>query len=629
MADFMIRFLVCNLFMIMIIATLSVIKRLFKNHLSGRMQYHLWFILLGLLAVPFLPVRPIGFLRIFSWFSRKAASANTRGISNEMNIRITSESADFMNDFALSVSRETPSIIGFFLFGVWLIGILAMILLFVRSKKRLKTLEKSALPLQNREIRKLYRDCLKEMNITKDIPIYSTAFLKSPVIVGLFRPCIYLPIHLISDYNIFDCTVFKRNTPDNNVFKHNAVKYNAASMSHKSQNELRYMLLHELQHYKHKDALVNYVMNIAGILYWFNPVVWYALIEIRNDREVACDTSVLEMLSENDYEDYGNTLINFAEKVSLTPFPFAAGISSNMEQMKRRILNIASYEKPSLRKRIRSIAVFVLTAVLLISTAPALSTYAVDSDRYYPDFSDENVSYVELSDYFGSYEGSFVLYDLEQDSWKIHNPELSTLRVSPNSTYKIYNALFGLEANIITPENSFISWNHERYPFDAWNTNQNLRSAMEYSVNWYFQVINEQLGSDTVSSYIRQIGYGNEDISGDSSAYWMESSLKISAVEQVELLASLYNNSFDFEPEHIDAVKDSICLKVSPSNTLYGKTGTGRVDGQDINGWFVGFVESSSHTYFFAVNIMADNNADGSSASEIALSILTDMKIWN
>lgn len=608
MADFMIRFLVCNLFMIMIIAILSVIKRLFKNHLSGQMQYHLWFILLGLLAVPFLPVRPIGFLRFFSWVNIKtAASSNTKELSNVMNIRIPSESADFMNEFALSVSRETPSIIGFFLFGVWLVGILAMILLFVRSKKRLKTLEKSALPLQNREIRKLYRDCLKEMNITKDIPIYSTAFLKSPVIVGLFRPCIYLPIHLISDCNTFD--------------------YSAAVMSHKPQNELRYMLLHELQHYRHKDALVNYVMNIAGILYWFNPFVWYALIEIRNDREVACDTSVLEMLSENDYEDYGNTLINFAEKVSLTPFPFAAGISSNMKQMKRRILNIASYEKPSLQKRIRSMAVFVLTAVLLIGTAPALSTYAVDSDRYYPDFSDENVSYVELSDYFGSYEGSFVLYDLEQDSWKIHNPELSTLRVSPNSTYKIYNALFGLEANIITPENSFISWNHERYPFDAWNTDQNLRSAMEYSVNWYFQVINEQLGSDTVSSYIRQIEYGNEDISGDSSAYWMESSLKISAVEQVELLASLYNNSFGFEPEHIDAVKDSICLKVSPSNTLYGKTGTGRVDGQDINGWFVGFVESSGHTYFFAVNIMADNNATGSSASEIALSILTDMKI--
>ena len=40
----------------------------------------------------------------------------------------------------------------------------------------------------------------------------------------------------------------------------------------------------------------------------------YKRQEMRNDREVACDTSVLKMLEEDDYADYGNTLINFAEK---------------------------------------------------------------------------------------------------------------------------------------------------------------------------------------------------------------------------------------------------------------------------------------------------------------------------
>ena len=55
------------------------------------------------------------------------------------------------------------------------------------------------------------------------------------------------------------------------------------------------MLLHELQHYRHKDAIANYLMNFAGVLYWFNPFVWFALREMRNDREVACDTSVLKI----------------------------------------------------------------------------------------------------------------------------------------------------------------------------------------------------------------------------------------------------------------------------------------------------------------------------------------------
>ena len=54
--------------------------------------------------------------------------------------------------------------------------------------------------------------------------------------------------------------------------------------------------------YRHKDAIANYLMNFAGVLYWFNPFVWFALREMRNDREIACDTSVLKMLEEDDYE---------------------------------------------------------------------------------------------------------------------------------------------------------------------------------------------------------------------------------------------------------------------------------------------------------------------------------------
>ena len=59
--------------------------------------------------------------------------------------------------------------------------------------------------------------------------------------------------------------------------------------------------------------------------------------------------------------------------------------------------------------------------------------------------SSENISYVDFSKYFGKYEGSFVLYDLGNDAWSIHDIEHATLRVAPDSTYKIYDALFGLE----------------------------------------------------------------------------------------------------------------------------------------------------------------------------------------
>ena len=599
MADFMIRFLICNVFISGIIGILLITKRIFKKSLSSRMQYNLWFLLLGLLAVPFIPFRLIGFLHIFSWLRYlRSSPASGAGTTMEESAGINpAGNADWMNDFALSVNNETPSIAGYLLLGIWIVGILAMIILMIRSSLRLRSLQQSALPLQNKEVRRLYNRCLEEMDLCRDIPVYSTAFLKSPIIVGLLKPRIYLPIHLISN----EC----------------------------NESDLRYMLLHELQHYRHHDAAGNILMNLAAVIYWFNPLVWYSLKEMRNDREVACDTSVLKMLEEDDYEDYGNTLINFAEKVSLTPFPFAAGLGGNMKQMKRRIINIASYEKPAFMKKLKGITAFILISVLLSGFAPFISTYAADISHYQWNASSETISYTDLSTYFGEYEGSFVLYDLENDTWRIHDMEHATLRVAPDSTYKIYDALFGLEEGVITPENSFLAWNGENYPFEAWNADQTLRSAMNSSVNWYFQALDEQLGASSVYGYLQETGYGNENMSGDFSTYWMESSLEISPIEQVELLTRLQNNSFGFAPENIDAVKDAICLSSSDTGTFYGKTGTGRVDGQDVNGWFTGFVETADNTYFFAAYISADSGATGGTAAEITMSVLSDMNIWN
>lgn len=597
MANFMIRFLLCNVFISGIVGILLIAKWVFRNNLSSRMQYNLWLLLLGLLAVPFIPFRLISFPQIFSWLSsvrNSSASHADVGANNVMDTGL-SGTTNWMNDFALSINKDTPSVTGYILLGIWIVGMLAMMILVIKSSLRLRTIKRSALPLQNPEVRRLYNKCLNEMKITRNIPVYSTAFLKSPIIVGFLKPCIYLPIHLISDYH---------------------------------ESDMRYMLLHELQHYRHKDAIANYLMNFAGVLYWFNPFVWFALREMRNDREVACDTSVLKMLEEDDYENYGNTLINFIEKVSISPFPFAASLSGNMKQIKRRIINIASYEKPTFYKKLKGMTAFILTTVLIMGLTPFISTYAADESHYQWKSSSENISYVDFSKYFGKYEGSFVLYDLGNDAWSIHDIEHATLRVAPDSTYKIYDALFGLEEGVITPQDSFIAWNGENYPFEAWNADQTLQSAMASSVNWYFQSVDEQLGTTSVYDYIKEIGYGNKNMSGDFSTYWMESSLKISPIEQVELLTQLQNNNFGFAPENINAVKDSICLSSSDAGTFYGKTGTGRVDGQDVNGWFIGYIETADNTYFFATNIGADSDATGGNATEITMSILSDMNIW-
>ena len=85
-------------------------------------------------------------------------------------------------------------------------------------------------------------------------------------------------------------------------------------------------------------------------------------------------------------------------------------------------------------------------------------------------------------------------------------------------------------------------------------------------------------------------------------------------------------NEFHFDTDHVQTVKNALLLSATSNGSLYGKTGTGKINGENIRGWFIGCIETSDNTYFFALNISAASNATGSKASDIAFHILED--IW-
>ena len=103
MSDFMIRFLICNILFCGIISILLLMKHILKNCLSSRMQYNLWFLLLGLLTVPFLPSHFFKFSELFFGFTNlkflpSAATKNASAPPLHTNI---AGAKDWMDDFAL------------------------------------------------------------------------------------------------------------------------------------------------------------------------------------------------------------------------------------------------------------------------------------------------------------------------------------------------------------------------------------------------------------------------------------------------------------------------------------------------------------------------------------------------
>ncbi|WP_343270242.1 BlaR1 family beta-lactam sensor/signal transducer [Lentibacillus songyuanensis] len=574
------------------IGFIMLIKKLFKRQLSAKWQYNLWFLLLIALMIPFIPKFSIAD-HIFKDFpgsqsleSSSASAATEAGGQTHTN---------WMQDFSITVNQTSTELLSIVFASIWFAGVLLFTGLSIHAWIKLKRIRKSVYKVENKEMAELFEACKQQLNIEKNIILGVSQEVRSPLTFGLRKTYVVLPAN-------FEEWL--------------------------SKEDIKHIFLHELNHYKYKDILTNYLMVFYQIIYWFNPLVWIAFKEMRLDREIACDYAVLMSLDKQSHTNYGNTIIHTIDKTStLHSNRLTNQLNGSKKQITKRIKEIASFQTESNLLKVKSIGIFLMAGLIVVCQVPFVSVMASDNDRY-RHFNHEQTTYEDLSAYFNDYDGSFVLYDLQADAYQIYDKDNSTKRVSPDSTYKIYNALFGLEEGVITSEQNTIEWDGTVHPYDEWNQDQNLATAISHSVNWYFQQIDSEVGLKTIQSYVNRIHYGNQDVSGGVEQYWLESTLKISPIEQVQLLQSFYHNTFNFQEHHIQAVKNALQMEEKDGAILYGKTGTGNVNGKDINGWFIGFVETGTNTYFFATNIQDRDHASGSTAAEITLSILKNKQIY-
>ena len=81
--------------------------------------------------------------------------------------------------------------------------------------------------------------------------------------------------------------------------------------------------MHELSHIKRHDVVFQLIARLACALYWFHPLVWYALHRLRVERELACDDSVLAAGERP--SDYAEQLLEVAR--SLQPMRLHAAVA--------------------------------------------------------------------------------------------------------------------------------------------------------------------------------------------------------------------------------------------------------------------------------------------------------------
>jgi len=594
MSEFFTFFLAATLISSIGMLLILLVKKMLKSHISARWQYNLGFLFFVLLAIPFIP-------------SGLFANFNMGHMLNSLHLgEIASTSAalpagegagiayglDWLQDFAVPVYHFAPGHMMAALMAIWVLGIIALAIVMLLCNRNLRLIKESVKPIENKEILAEFLRCKDDVGISGNVLLGSSVLVKTPMTVGFFNPQVILP----------------------------ATKISA--------NAMRFAMLHELVHCKNKDIPLGGLICLFQIIYWFNPVVYFVFKQMKNDRELACDASVLNIIPRELHISYGETLLSFIKSISHPPMPLlAANIGGGKPQILKRIKHIASYTAETGRIKVKSICIFSLMIILILCKMPIISALADNNvDRFH--FASENVLYEDLSYFFSEFEGSFVLYSLETGLYTIHNRDMSVTRVSPNSTYKIYSTLIALQTGVLDADNTFREWDGIIHPFETWNQNQDLASAMQYSTNWYFQDFDIQVGIEKLHYYLTHLSYGNRNLSGGITDFWIESSLLISPVEQVKILANLHRSNTVFDARHIYTLKDALRLYERGDAVLSGKTGSGFVNGMVVsggrvtNGWFIGYVENNGYTYIFATYIQGEDNALGSVAAQITLSIL-------
>lgn len=207
-------------------------------------------------------------------------------------------------------------------------------------------------------------------------------------------------------------------------------------------------------------------------------------------------------------------------------------------------------------------------------------------------------------------KGTFVLYDPASGRWRFHNYRRADSAFCPASTFKILNSLIALETGAIESDTTTIKWDGIKRSWEKWNSDQNMKTAFKYSCVWFYQELARRIGEESMQAWLYKTSYGNAKIGDKIDQFWLDGSLEISAVEQIEFLYQLEQFQLPFSRKTQEDVHALMLREEGEGWNLFGKTGWGERQGADI-GWFVGFIQSGNETRIFALNIDIVNDQDG------------------
>ena len=270
-----------------ITAGILLFRFIFKNRISSKLQYLMWWLLILRLLMPVTPDIGLHF-NLQDMLLKQAhqaelptpapvldvapASVPNTQPSYESVTPAVQPDTDVAPSQHVNPTKSTDwySIV----FVVWLLGAIGFLGWLIFVKLRYYESLQHLMAGGPREVYELYDRCCKELCV-KPLPLWIVNKSMSPGIAFFGEPVLLVPLSLCND-----------------------------------ESRLRFALLHELTHKKRGDHYMTLLLNILRAVYWFDPVVHFAFSELRSDMESACDSDVLAYIGHEQKRGYLTVILD-------------------------------------------------------------------------------------------------------------------------------------------------------------------------------------------------------------------------------------------------------------------------------------------------------------------------------
>ena len=272
-----------------ITAGILLFRFIFKNRISSKLQYLMWWLLILRLLMPVTPDIGLHF-NLQDMLLKQAHQAELPTPAPVLDVApasVPNTQSSYESESpapavqpddtpALPQHTEPAKSIDWYsiVFVVWLLGAIGFLGWLIFVKLRYYESLQHLMAGGPREVYELYDKCCKELGV-KPLPLWIVNKSMSPGIAFFGEPVLLVPLSLCND-----------------------------------ESRLRFALLHELTHKKRGDHYMTLLLNILRAVYWFDPVVHFAFSELRSDMESACDSDVLAYIGHEQKRGYLTVILD-------------------------------------------------------------------------------------------------------------------------------------------------------------------------------------------------------------------------------------------------------------------------------------------------------------------------------